>query len=67
MTEKAIKIHIDGPHTYGDLGVTGFVTDRTALEVGADFAEVLRARWPGSKVTVTLIDPTELVDGAHRG
>lgn len=59
MTERAIKIHVDGPNVHGDLHVTGFATNRTALEVGAGFADVLRERWPGAHVTVDLAEPSE--------
>lgn len=58
MSERAIRIHIDGPHTYGDLQVSGFATNRTALEVGADFAEALRKRWPGAHVTIEIMEPS---------
>lgn len=34
MTEKAIRLHLDGGNVYGDLTVTGFATDRTAAGGG---------------------------------
>lgn len=54
MAEHTLTLHIDGPHTYGDLHVTGFVTARTAREVGDRFAAALCEQFPGATVTPTV-------------
>lgn len=54
MSEKTLTLHVDGPAVFGDLTVAGFVTDRTATEVGMEFAEALRRRWPEATVTATV-------------
>ena len=59
MKTRSIKLHIDGGNAYGDLTVSGFATDRTALEVGMSFADVLRERFPGAVVTADLVEPQE--------
>ena len=59
MSEHTIRLHIDGGNAYGDLTVTGFATDRTALEVAFGFADVLRERFPGAEVTAALVEPSE--------
>jgi len=54
MSEHTLTLHVNGPTTYGDLQVTGFVTARTAREVGAGFADVLRQQFRGADVTVAV-------------
>jgi hypothetical protein len=56
---KFLLIHVDGPNVYGDLTVSGFSTERTATEVGLDFAEALRQRWPDARVTATVGRPSD--------
>lgn len=56
---KQLRIHLDDGGTYGDLTVAGFHTDRLALEIGALFADALRGRYPGVRVTVDLDDAAE--------
>jgi hypothetical protein len=51
MTEIILTLHVDGPGTFGDLTVTGFATERTAVEVAAGFADSLRQQFPGATVT----------------
>ena len=57
MQERTVKFHLDGGGVHGDLIVSGFASDRTALEISAEFAEVLRKRWPGAHVSALLEEP----------
>lgn len=49
-----LTLHVDGANTYGDLHVCGFATERTATDVGMDFADALRARHPGAEVSAVV-------------
>lgn len=51
----AIRLRAEGGRLDGDLTVAGFETSGMAEDLGGEFAEVLRRRWPGTRVTVTLL------------
>jgi hypothetical protein len=47
-------LDIDAPHAGGDLTVTGFVTRRSAEQIGALFADAIRRHFgPGTRVDIT--------------
>ena len=43
-------LDVNGPNVDGDVQVTGFCTERTALKIAARFADALREEYPGAVV-----------------
>jgi hypothetical protein len=60
VSDVTLVLHVEGPAVLGDLTVTGFVTGTTAAEVGWDFAESLRRRYPEATVTAEVVPVTPL-------
>lgn len=45
-----VQLFANGTNTYGTLHVQGFVTLRTANELGEKFAKAMEDHWPDTKV-----------------
>lgn len=52
--EIRLTLTVDAREAAGDLQVSGFVTERTAVEIGFVLAEALRQHFDGAQVTATI-------------
>lgn len=54
-----LTLTVDKGNTHGDLNVTGFVTERTARDVGSVFKNALAGMFPGTGTVVMEVNRDE--------
>lgn len=48
--EVVLILAVEGPNVFGELEVTGFVTEGMALDLAMPFSDALRWRFPEARV-----------------